>query len=102
MDTIWRNSCLIDPADSARTEAFTTLPIRIHKDNNVADAASERLLKDWDHHLQDRQSLNSRTSLSTLGNMCALGFPEVMPERLSILTYLTDLGFMHDGELGEF
>jgi hypothetical protein len=101
MDNIWKHSRPISPEEVTKTAAFTTLPIRIHKLNDVADAASQRLLKDWDHHMQERQSQKSRTSTSSLGNMCAFGFPEALPERLAVLTYLTDLGLMHDGELWE-
>jgi ophiobolin F synthase len=98
MDITWKHSCHIDQRDAAETAAFTTLPIRIHKRNDIADAASRRLLKDWDYHMQDDQSQKSRTSVSSLGSMCALAFPEVLPERLAVLTYLADLGLMHGGE----
>jgi hypothetical protein len=97
MEDVFVHSRPIDATETSKTRSFTTLPIRIHKRNDIADAASKRLLKDWGRHMDDGQEKKSLTSISELGNLCAFAYSEVLPERLGILTYITDLGLMHDG-----
>lgn len=81
-----------------KTGCFTTLPIRIHKRNDIADAASHKMIEDWGKHIGDGWEKASHASLNpTDGNLCSYLFPEALPERLGVLTYLTDLGLFHDG-----
>ncbi|KAF4276289.1 hypothetical protein CNMCM8812_002246 [Aspergillus fumigatus] len=93
---VWDHSRPIDDETIKKTPSFTTLPIRINKENDVADAATRRALRDWDHCLHDGLAQKVQISFSDLGNLGAFAYPEVPPERLAILTYLTDLGMLHD------
>jgi ophiobolin F synthase len=95
---VWDHSRPIDDETIKKTPSFTTLPIRINKANDVADAATRRALRDWDHCLHDGLAQKVQISISDLGNLGAFAYPEVPPERLAILTYLTDLGMLHDGQ----
>lgn len=93
----WQYSRPIDDETIKKTPSFTTLPIRINKQNDVADEATKRALRDWDHYVNDGLAKTALISISELGNLGAFAYPEVPPERLAILTYLTDLGMLHDG-----
>ncbi|KAH0559591.1 hypothetical protein GP486_003894 [Trichoglossum hirsutum] len=86
----------VDPAEIRKTGCFTLLPVRIHKYNDLADAASHKLRKDWQRHVRDGQDEKPPASPCEAGNLCAFVFPEALPERLGVLTYGMDLAFMHD------
>ncbi|KAI9844618.1 MAG: hypothetical protein M1837_005470 [Sclerophora amabilis] len=96
MDDVFIQSRLIDATEASKTGAFTTLPIRIHKRNDIANASSRRLLSDWGHYVGDGWEKRSLTSVSKLGNLNAFTYTEALPERLAVLTYLLDLGLVHD------
>ena len=93
----WQHSRPIDAEAIKKTPSFTTLPIRMNEQVDVADSATRRALRDWDHCLHDGLADKALISISELGNLGAFAYPEVPPERLAILTYLTDLGMLHDG-----
>ncbi|KAI9774496.1 MAG: hypothetical protein M1839_001684 [Geoglossum umbratile] len=93
---MFTHSIPIDPAEVRKTGSFTTLPVRIHRQNDLADAANHKLLKDWDRYIGDGQEKKTFGSLCELGNLCALVCPEVEPERLRVLAYGVELGFIHD------
>jgi hypothetical protein len=98
MSEIWVHSRSITTEAIRNTASFTTLPVRINKHNDVASAATSRALRDWDDSLHDGLADKALISFSELGNLGAFAYPEAPPERLAILTYLTDLGMLHDGE----
>ncbi|PSN71887.1 geranylgeranyl pyrophosphate synthase [Corynespora cassiicola Philippines] len=95
-DQIFIQSRLIDPNEARKHGAFTTLPIRIHKRNDIADATARRVLRDWGHHIGDGMEKKALTSFSHLGNLNAFTYTEALPERLGVLSYLLDLGLIHD------
>lgn len=88
---------LIDAEELSKTGSFTALQARINYRDDVANAATLQLLADWKSFIGDDNEQESNSSLCELGNWCSLVFPDSSPERLSILTYLTDLGLIHDG-----
>ncbi|KAK2025341.1 geranylgeranyl pyrophosphate synthase [Colletotrichum zoysiae] len=85
------------PADEARlTGCFTTLPIRIHPRDDIANAASQRFVEDWAREIGDGREKHTYFSFSPAGNWSSLIYPEAIPERLGVLAYLSDLGLIHD------
>ncbi|KAF1360397.1 geranylgeranyl pyrophosphate synthase [Lizonia empirigonia] len=94
--TGWKQSEAV-PANVAReTGCFTTLPIRIHKRNEIADEATLRSISDWKEHVGDGWEAKSGSAISKVGNWCALIFSESLPERLASITYLANVGNIHD------
>lgn len=63
----------------------------------MANEATSRTLREWDEALHDGLVDKVLVSFSDLGNLGAFAYPEASSERLHILTYLTDLGMLHDG-----
>lgn len=98
MEKVFIQSRLLEPEEIQSTGAFTTLPIRIHKRNDIADASSTRVLKDWGCHVKDGMEKRVVTSFGRVGNLNSFAFTEALPERLAIVAYLLDLGFIHDGD----
>ncbi|KAL5340870.1 isoprenoid synthase domain-containing protein [Aspergillus crustosus] len=96
MDEIWVHSRPISTEAIQNTASFTTLPVRINERNDVANAATRKALRDWNDSLHDGLAERELISFSELGNLGAFAYPEAPPERLAILTYLTDLGMLHD------
>ncbi|KAK1478821.1 geranylgeranyl pyrophosphate synthase [Colletotrichum tamarilloi] len=85
------------PAEEAReTGCFTTLPIRVHPRDDLADAASRRFVGDWAREMGDGREKKTYFSFSPVGNWSSLIYPEAIPERLGVLAYLSDLGLIHD------
>ncbi|KAG6008147.1 hypothetical protein E4U21_004904 [Claviceps maximensis] len=89
-------STLISADEARRTGCFTTLPIRIHPLDDVANAASRRFVRDWEKIIGDGLEKQTHFSFSPVGNWSSLIYPEAITERLAVLAYLSDLGLIHD------
>jgi ophiobolin F synthase len=97
-DTCWKQSTTV-PADLVRgTGCFTTLPVRIHRRNDIADETTLQSISDWKEHVGDGWEAKSGSAISKIGNWCSFIFPESLPERLASITYLANIGNIHDGE----
>jgi ophiobolin F synthase len=92
----YTHSRLIDPEEISK-HCFTILPVRIHIRDDIANAATLALVRDWSELVQDGREKISHCSLCSKGNWCSFIFPESIPNRLGLLTYLTDIGLIHDG-----
>lgn len=97
MGSLSYQSELVSFDESRRTGCFTTLPIRVHSRNDLADAASRQFVKDWAREMGDGRERHTYFSFSPVGNWSSLIYPEAVPERLGVLAYLSDLGLIHDG-----
>ncbi|KAK1955891.1 geranylgeranyl pyrophosphate synthetase [Colletotrichum sublineola] len=67
----------IDRNEVVRSGALTSLPVRIHRYNHLADAGALCLTDDWQRAMQDGQHKRSN-------------------ERLGLLCYILDAGCFHD------
>lgn len=97
MDQLFLNSREISRDEVLKTGSFTSLQVRINHRDDLANAATHKLLDDWNTQVGDGGGKALNSSLCDLGNWCSLVFPETQYERLAVLTYLTDLGLIHDG-----
>ncbi|XP_014554778.1 hypothetical protein COCVIDRAFT_39390 [Bipolaris victoriae FI3] len=96
MKAIFQHCSPVDPKELSKHGHFSKLMPRINHRDNLANAATRKLLLDWAEMVGDGWESESHSSLSKVGNWCSLVFPETKPERLGTLTYLTDLGLIHD------
>ena len=97
-DANWKQSEAVSADVARETGCFTTLPIRIHKHNDLADQATLQSIRDWKEHLDDGWEARSGSAISKVGNWCSFIFSESLPERLASITYLANIGNIHDGE----
>ena len=102
MDTLteskWQHSIEVKSDVAKATGCFTSLPIRIHSRNDIADDATMASIRDWGIHIGDGCEQYSGSSCSPVGNWGAFIFPEALPDRLGVITYLANLGNIHDGK----
>lgn len=97
LDVMWQQSVKIDVEVAKATGCFTTLPLRIHSRNDIADQATMGSIKDWGMHIGDGWEKYSGSCCSPVGNWGAFIFPESLPDRLGVITYLANMGNIHDG-----
>ena len=97
MDIEWRFSSPVDPVAVHNAGAFTLLPVRIHKNPDIAEEAAQSVLEDYALIFGDGREKSMPLSGSKLGYLCAFGFPEALPDRLRLVTRLVDIGLLHDG-----
>lgn len=72
---------------------------RISKHNDVADKACWEACDDFENATGLKLKADSVGCINPVsGNVNALWFPEAIPERLRIISYLSELLFRHDGE----
>ncbi|TLD17916.1 uncharacterized protein PgNI_00691 [Pyricularia grisea] len=76
--------------------ALTSLPVRIHRHNALADAGAICLTGDWGRIMRDGQDKKSNGSPCSVGNWGSFIWPESIPDRLGLLCYLLDVGCFHD------
>ncbi|TLS26487.1 hypothetical protein PpBr36_04268 [Pyricularia pennisetigena] len=76
--------------------ALTSLPVRIHRHNDLADAGAICLTGDWGRIMGDGQDKKSNGSPCGVGNWGSFIWPESLPDRLGLLCYLLDVGCFHD------
>jgi hypothetical protein len=98
MTDIWKYSVPVDRDVTRETGlCFTTLPIRIHSCDDIANEATLKSIKDWGEAIGDGWDKKSGSALCSVGNWCSFIFPESLPDRLQVITYLANLGNIHDG-----
>ncbi|OLN97949.1 Fusicoccadiene synthase 1 [Colletotrichum chlorophyti] len=86
----------VDRETVVRSGALTTLPVRIHKHDGLADAGAICLTGDWGRIMRDGQDKKSNGSPCVVGNWGSFIWPESIPDRLGLLCYLLDVGCFHD------
>jgi ophiobolin F synthase len=99
-EQIWVYSRLIDPEEVVQTGCLTTLPVRVHGRNDIAENATRRLTAEWAQIMGEEETGVSHARLwSEYGDYSSFFYPESRPERLGLMAYLTELAFIHDGML---
>lgn len=95
-EEIFRYSRLVDPAEVQQTGCFTTLPVRVSRYDHLAVEASKRFLIEFEETVESEAPQPVRLA-SKVGNFSSFLYPESRPERLGLLTYLSEIAFIHDG-----
>ena len=95
----WRYSTPVDPHLLHEAGVFTILPVRRHKNANVAKEALESLLQDCCNVFGDDRVKEMPATMTKDGEMNAFILPEALPQRLTVATRLNDIALLHDGKL---
>ncbi|PVH95144.1 geranylgeranyl pyrophosphate synthetase [Periconia macrospinosa] len=100
-EIIWVYSKPLDPDYVKKAGCFTSLPVRVHKDNHLADAATHHLATEWGYVMENGKAVQHPRLWSTEGDYSSFFYPECIPERLGPMAYLTELAFIHDVDIAE-
>lgn len=90
----WINSSTVDEISVRKSGAFTTLPVRISKYNEIAITTAQKLACIWD--TMRCGSVSSRP-VNFGRNLLPLVVPEALPERMATAVKLIELGHLCDG-----
>jgi hypothetical protein len=77
---------------------FTTFQARLNIGDEFANAGSKRAVNDYSRAFDLQRHNYAPCTVSPGGNMASLAYPEVLPERMELTAYTTELGFVHDGK----
>lgn len=95
--TTWIHSTTVDEIEVRRFGAFTTLPVRISKYNDIANNATQKLSCSWDASVGMRSS-NLVTLAGDSGvNLVAYALAEALPDRMATAVRLAQLGQLCEG-----
>ncbi len=84
-------------AELERWRIFTTLDVRKHKQEYLAHQGSQEIMKDLATVLGD--NVRWKACSQAAGHMMALSVPECLPDRLGLISGITDMTFLMDGSL---
>ena len=95
--TLQSRSIPIADEEIRQDGCFSSLPVRKSTSGERCDEALQLLLKDWAVCMRDgREKTTSGIENPISGNWIALVVPDCLPERLGLLTYITNIVFLHD------
>lgn len=92
----YQHSTEIDSATLARSGSFTTLPVRIHRNDVQAQKASNQFIREWKRIVGDKR-FDLNVNQSPVGHVASLMFPECLPERLAFIAKACDFVTAVDG-----
>ncbi|OOF91716.1 hypothetical protein ASPCADRAFT_177110 [Aspergillus carbonarius ITEM 5010] len=100
--TTWIHSTTVDEIEVRRFGAFTTLPVRISKYNDIANNATQKLSCSWDASVGMRSS-NLVTLAGDSGvNLVAYALAEALPDRMATAVRLAQLGQLCEAFCDQF
>lgn len=88
----------LDAISCANSPSFTTLPVRIRKDNSRSQKICAKFLAAW-------SKIGVKSTSPPLGTQCSFGhfvslvIPECPPDKIALITKLCDYGFIENGWL---
>lgn len=94
----YRYSHLIDPSSYDNQGLCNGIHLRCHRNSDLTDYGAIRLLDDWQRFVGPiPESVGSFAGLlGPVYNCTAVAFPECLPERLEIISYIIQFVFMFD------
>ena len=87
-----------DAESASRQGCWSILPLRIHKGERIANDASYEFIADWEKVAGKVEGVDDTICLCPGGHFVALTIPECLPERLRIVTRLSDFSYVYDGK----
>ena len=89
----------VDSATIEGTPSFTTLPIRVHRDDLRARKASRRFRTTWEAAGGSRSSSPLMPGgEAPVGHIMSLTLPECCPDRLEVVTKMADYMCLENGQ----
>lgn len=82
--------------DAAAFPSFTSLPVRVRKDDSLSSRESAKFLAEWKRVPSKQQpKFGSRC---VIGHLLSLVIPECPPELVPVVTKLFDYAFLENGK----
>ena len=79
------------------TNAFTTMPCRVHQQDNIAVAAAQRVTGELATMMNESMGSAVAISSSPIGHLISLSVPECLPRRLEVAASFSESGCLLDG-----
>jgi hypothetical protein len=76
---------------------FTTMEARLNKWDEFANSGAKRAVNDYARAFGLERHNYAPCLCSPGGNMVSFSYPEVLPDRMELISYITELGLLHDG-----
>ncbi|KAI1271807.1 fusicoccadiene synthase [Xylaria sp. FL0933] len=92
----YRYSRLVKPASHDKEGLCNGIPLRVHQDIDVEEAGIIRLRNDWRRYTGSLPLASLGGSMGPIYNFTSAIIPECHPSRLEIVSYVMELGFLHD------
>jgi hypothetical protein len=88
---------LVQPDRLREAGCFTSLPVRINRRDDLANAGMKRAYFDFSKATNTEVQNYVGCMSSDGGNVISLAYGDILPERIAPMAYLAELGFLHDG-----
>ena len=87
-----------DELDAAKrpSSSFTSLPVRLRKDDSLSQRASAEFQSEWNKSASQQVVFGSQ---GIFGHMLSLVLPECPPKMVSVITKLFDYAFLENGKV---
>ncbi len=89
------HSTLVDPSTYETEGLCEGIALRIHINPDLEEKGVFEAQEDWRKFVGPVE--NYRGCLGPKHNFTAITVPECLPERLEIISYANEFGFLHDG-----
>ncbi len=92
----YRFSHVVDPSTYETDGLCDGIPLRVHRSAAVGDLGTIRLHRDWREHIGPLSLSDSYGGMGAQYSFTSVVMPECLPERLEIVSYAIEIGFLHD------
>ncbi|KAI0977017.1 fusicoccadiene synthase [Xylaria arbuscula] len=92
----YRYSQLIDPRNYGNHGLCDGISLRVHHNVDIEEHGVIRLRNDWHRYVGSMPSVSLGGSMGPIYNSTSATIPECHPDRLEIVSYIMELGFLHD------
>ncbi|KFY89752.1 hypothetical protein V500_05515 [Pseudogymnoascus sp. VKM F-4518 (FW-2643)] len=91
-------SHLVDPSSYDNEGLCDGIPLRVHRNSDLEEMGTIRLRNDWNFFVGPLP-ITSGGSMGPIYNFTSVTMPECRPDRLELVSYMVELGFLNDDSL---
>lgn len=91
----YKYSTFVDPSTYDDFGLTGGLPLRVSKYDHLANKGCRRAQDDWNQYVGKISVFTG--CLCPRFNAMSVSVPECRPERMEMIAYVTEFGFLHDG-----
>ncbi|KAI0517898.1 fusicoccadiene synthase [Xylaria bambusicola] len=91
----YQYSHVIDPRSYDNLGLCDGIPLRVHRNADLEEAGTIRLRDDWRKYVGPLPGTNGG-NIGPVYSFTSVTIPECLPDRLEVVSYVMELGFLHD------